>query len=292
MKKLISILVIAVTISCIHQQVYSQNIDWVVSKFDSLSDIGALVELEMVIDGVYIRKERVASKENIGRLDQGDVIKGFLPESSSVWVVKHEGNLGYISDSYVAQSEPVLKLKATVNAEKIREKEMERLTREREAEEERKREQYEKMVLEKRRADYIALKQAAGVYAVLEFVKTREPNSADGVDVVLRVDFVNTKTIKYANFFIEPYNPVGDKVIDVTPGQVLSELSLTGPIAPEYGQTSVSWETVWYNKTITCAEVRRVELEYIDGTKDIYVNDLPKILGARFENDCSYEAQN
>jgi hypothetical protein len=47
--------------------------------------------------------------------------------------------------------------------------------------------------------------------------------------------------------------------------QNIARLEITGPISP-HQEKSAHWGPVWYNHSITCALLERVEVEYTDGS--------------------------
>lgn len=127
-----------------------------------------------------------------------------------------------------------------------------------------------------------------GIDIIVRSIFPSPPNSADGVDCNIEVEYINNKTIKYVTYEFEAYNAVGDKVR----GRIGNEDKLygkvTGPIMPMVGGKIHYWENVWYNSTIVCIKLIRIDVEYIDGTKKYYLNDIPKLI-IGFENDCSYK---
>lgn len=139
-------------------------------------------------------------------------------------------------------------------------------------------------------------------YILLNEVNISEPNSAGGVNVNVQILNLSNKVIKYIKLYVYSYNSVGDKVkceIRNSPKQILN---VTGPIKPltssifaeAYGDinlikdTDYFWENVWYNTTITCVEISKVEVFFVDGEKYVYINELQKILSENVKNDCSY----
>jgi hypothetical protein len=88
------------------------------------------------------------------------------------------------------------------------------------------------------------------------------------------------------NFTVEAYNAVGDVQTGRIRRQSKQELQLTGPIDPSDEYNVNAWETVWYNSTIKCIKLKKVKVEYIDGSKYTYVNELPTILAESFSNSC------
>ncbi len=133
---------------------------------------------------------------------------------------------------------------------------------------------------------------------------SRAPDSAGGVGYTIALMNFGERAVKYLNLWVVPYNGVGDRQRGRIRGQSEVELELTGPIAQNVdvegfrtwdGQSRLfapgerfSWGEVWYNSTITCAEIRRVRVEYMDGGTYTYVRELPAIFVDGFENDCPY----
>jgi hypothetical protein len=88
-----------------------------------------------------------------------------------------------------------------------------------------------------------------------------------------------TKTVKYAHFEVVPFNAVDDSVASEIGDKILARLRDTGPVKPgewsgSPGKVSESpdrydyneWENVWYNSTIVRVELRRMSIDYTDGT--------------------------
>lgn len=107
---------------------------------------------------------------------------------------------------------------------------------------------------------------------------TSRPNSAGGVDLHLVWQNTGSKTVKYARFDLIPYNAVDDVVEDEIRGQSEVTAEVTGPVRPGAvsGGDGWYWESVWYNSTIVRAELTRVRLEYMDGTKEEIIGDAVK----------------
>jgi hypothetical protein len=106
------------------------------------------------------------------------------------------------------------------------------------------------------------------------------PNSAGGVNA--KIDFYyyyEDKDIKYITFTVIPYNSVGDiQSCDIT-GKSKANLQFTGPIsANTRPNDNRIFENVWYNSTINKIKLVKVQVEYTDGSRYTYANELNKIL--------------
>jgi hypothetical protein len=136
-----------------------------------------------------------------------------------------------------------------------------------------------------------------GIPILIEFAYPSAPNSAGGVDV--RIDFVNTssKTFKYVLFTAIPYNKVGDVVQSAVGGKTSASLETVGPYNP--GQKNYEpdpwlggryshWPNVWYNNTISCIEITKVELTYMDGSTVSFDGpSIKKLLAESIKNSCA-----
>tara|TARA_B100000902_G_scaffold106408_1_gene108293 strand:- start:47 stop:931 length:885 start_codon:yes stop_codon:yes gene_type:complete len=113
----------------------------------------------------------------------------------------------------------------------------------------------------------------------IESIIVSNINSAGGVDIEINWHYLNKKKdIKYIVFTVMAFNSVGDAVSGSYSGSKVN-LEATGPIeAGAYTKyNNYGWENVWYNNTISCAKIVKVNVTYMDGSNYIYVNELDKI---------------
>ena len=62
---------------------------------------------------------------------------------------------------------------------------------------------------------------------------------------------------------------------------------ITGPIKPKEYFESSYWETAWYNNTISCIKITKVNVQYMNGTSYTYVKELSRVLDPENNNDCN-----
>ena len=116
-------------------------------------------------------------------------------------------------------------------------------------------------------------------------------NSAGGVEPAIRIRNRTEKTIKYTTVELSPFNSVGDPAPDRFDKSFT--LRLVGPIE-EQGRSTFNYEgnPVIYNGVVSCIEVRRVIVEYMDGTSYTMVNDLAEARRAtqdyKVRGECAY----
>lgn len=103
-------------------------------------------------------------------------------------------------------------------------------------------------------------------------VTTSSPNSAGGVDLNVKWTNMSDKTIKYITFTAYPVNAVGDVVYSDINRYALGKFrgQETGPIEKGQGNKA-GWvfENAWYNNTIIKANLTQIDIEYMDGTRQI-----------------------
>ena len=112
------------------------------------------------------------------------------------------------------------------------------------------------------------------------------PNSAGGVNVKIMFKNTSDKTIKYIYINCTPYNAVDDVVPCSIRGYKVLDLSITGPIEPNTGNIPeymwkylgnldyngvylAEFENVWYNSTIKYAVVDKIEIVYMDNSREV-----------------------
>ncbi|WP_367899163.1 hypothetical protein AB3N61_18230 [Leptospira sp. WS58.C1] len=116
---------------------------------------------------------------------------------------------------------------------------------------------------------------------VIVNVSSNPPNSAGGVDFGVIWKNVSFKTIKYISFSAVPYNSVGDTQSCSIRKYSLFNGQHPGPFPPGYtspeghGWTS-HWRDAWYNSSITCVKLQKVEVIFMDNSK-VTISDIAKI---------------
>jgi hypothetical protein len=99
-------------------------------------------------------------------------------------------------------------------------------------------------------------------------------NSAGGVEPVISLVNVSSKSIKYVNVTAVPFNSVGDPVrpeYKTLPIQA----RLVGPI--DVGRSATydfADKPLFYARTTSCIEVRRIDVEFFDGSSAVLIRDL------------------
>ena len=76
------------------------------------------------------------------------------------------------------------------------------------------------------------------------------------------------KEIKYITFSYVPYNSVNDMVACTASGKIEVSGKLTGPIPPKH-KSYVTWETMWFNPTVTTAVLTKIHVQFMDNTEEM-----------------------
>lgn len=93
------------------------------------------------------------------------------------------------------------------------------------------------------------------------------PSSTGKVDLRFDIQNTSSKRIKYAIFYLVPYNNVYDVVGSELDGKAEKGVEVTGPLEPNQIHKAY-FEMVWYNNTIRSAKLTKVEIQYMDGTEE------------------------
>ena len=96
------------------------------------------------------------------------------------------------------------------------------------------------------------------------------PNSVGGNTVRYAIKNTSTKTIKYYILSFVPYNAVGDPVSCNVKHRSIAQVKGTGPIAPNCIGNEGCFENAWYSTSINKVKLVKAEIEYMDGTKEVF----------------------
>ncbi|MCS4054105.1 hypothetical protein [Salinibacter ruber] len=213
-----------------------------------------------------MRKAPFSFGDRIATLVKGDTVRVELTENGYVYA-EHSGEKGWVSEDLLMREEEVRKYRRKLRAQ---------------------RRQARKQI------QYIKTLREQG-YTTLLTRQTFRKGSVDGVSVGLGVRNISqTKTVKYLRITWKLFNSVGEPTTGQNSESSTVETKIVGPIKPgEAGYTE--FENAWYSSVGTCAEVRGIVVEHIDGSTTTYIDDLGKITQkaekVRLIGDCSYEAQ-
>jgi len=123
--------------------------------------------------------------------------------------------------------------------------------------------------------------KAAGSPILIYDYRTDWPNSAGGVDCIIRFVNISDKRLKYVYFTVVPYNSVDDKAYS-TVGHI-SEVILDHTGYDEKNDIvnfsrlpliSSKWPNVWYNRNIRYMEITKIEVIFDDNSKMVMNNNM------------------
>lgn len=114
-----------------------------------------------------------------------------------------------------------------------------------------------------------------------------EINSAGGVSLIIEWYYFNPyKDIKYIDFYLTPYNAVGDKIsCDITHKSFIN-CQRTGPITAEKFVNDDYYENVIYNSTAMCFKLNKVVVQYMDNSIHTFINNINKIISPNLKYCC------
>ncbi len=93
---------------------------------------------------------------------------------------------------------------------------------------------------------------------------------AGGWDVDITVSNNTSKTIKYVNVELIPYNTVGDIGYSPTVGAGVKTIKLTGPIHPHGKLKNMRVKKCWYDIQLSRVGVGNINVVYMDNTEKTF----------------------
>lgn len=122
---------------------------------------------------------------------------------------------------------------------------------------------------------------------------TYPPDHAGGVTVYFSFEHLDsTRTVREIAFSVTPYNREGRVEKGLNSGVSTRRLRRFGPISVYDGEREYQFENVWYNESIHCAEIDRVDVVYTDGSRKTHTNDVGEVFAKAISNDCSIAVAN
>jgi len=228
--------------------------------------VGQAVEDTAIVDGGEVKDKPSFFGDAKLNLSRGDTVL-VLQEKKDYSRISYGGRKGWISNRQIMSPKEREEYRRKIEAQRRR---------------------------ARQRARYIRGLREKG-YTIVLTRQTLGKNSADGISVGLGlVNISQSRTVKYARITWKLFNSVGDPTEGKNSGRPIAKTKLVGPIEP--GKTGYTeFENVWYSPVGTCAEIRGIQVEHIDGSSFTYINDLKDIAqeaeSVRLAGDCSYEAQ-
>jgi hypothetical protein len=128
---------------------------------------------------------------------------------------------------------------------------------------------------------YIKQQQAVGII-LLDYSVEDVSEVTDGVTAKFEVFNPTNKTIKYVTFYVSGINPVGDAVYNVRQHSNISEFRGVGPIKPNES-ANYEWEYAWFTDVVETLKIKKVKIQYMDGSTKIVTNTKSLILPSGFE---------
>ncbi len=114
------------------------------------------------------------------------------------------------------------------------------------------------------------------------------PNSAGGISIYYAFEHLDsTRAVREVTFSITPFDEDGIKARGLNSGTSTKRLRRFGPISVHDGTKEYQFENVWYNDSIACAEINRIDIVYTDGSRTSHRQDVGEVLSGRIKNNCT-----
>ena len=116
-------------------------------------------------------------------------------------------------------------------------------------------------------------------------------NTAGGIIIQYAFEHLDsTRTVREVVFSITPYNSEGGVERGKNSGVSTRRLRRFGPVSVYDGTQRFQFDNVWYNENIECAELKRIDIAYSDGTRSSFTRDINTILSNDILNSCQITA--
>ena len=118
-----------------------------------------------------------------------------------------------------------------------------------------------------------------------------QTNTAGGISIQYAFEHLDsTRTVREVVFSITPYNGEGAVERGKNSGVSTRRLRRFGPVSVYDGTQRFLFENVWYNENIECAELKRIDIAYSDGTRTSFSRDINNVLTSDILNSCQITA--
>ena len=129
--------------------------------------------------------------------------------------------------------------------------------------------------------------KAYGLPIYVSHLEVYPPNSAGGVNVAIWIRNISERPFKYVYLTLKPYNRVGDLQSSEIGNHIRSSIKLTGPIKA-LGTEGGQYKNLWYNHSIRCAELVKIEIVYFDGDSTVITGEELSKATEPIKNSCAF----
>ncbi len=221
----------------------------------------------VLIKDSYLREDPNNFSRPIFSVKEGDSVE-VLDADPEFLKCLFRGEIGYIAIDYINRDENLVNFYLMKQVE---------------------REKEDSARIKEFQLDFVRPYKEKGAGLTIWNIDITDINSANGVSFRIEwAHLIPDKTVKYVDFYVTPFNAVGDVVNCELRGNRQFKGRVTGPISFHYGTESSEWENAWYNNTVRCIRLDQVNVYYTDGSNYTYIKELPKLYRGSFENDCRY----
>ena len=122
---------------------------------------------------------------------------------------------------------------------------------------------------------YMLELKKSNIPLMITSISNKEPKKSSGVDIQIRTQITTDKTIKHTRTKLSAYNAVHDKVTCDIRGYNVFTGRATGPYnfgdkTESHNAVIWSWSNAYYNFSLDCIKPLSINIEYMDGSKELY----------------------
>ena len=93
------------------------------------------------------------------------------------------------------------------------------------------------------------------------------PDRKGAVGVKAQLHNTSGKSYRYVDLLVVGYNPKGRVVAPFAGDKELVRLRFKGPLKRRARSDATQWAEVWYDREVSCVEVRRINITHTDGSR-------------------------
>ncbi len=119
------------------------------------------------------------------------------------------------------------------------------------------------------------------------FMEATPPDTKGAVGVTAQLHNTSDKPYRYVDLIVVGYNTGGRVVAPFAGDKELVRLRFKGPLQPRQKSDATRWAQVWYDKQVSCVEIRQIDITYADGSrKRLERQDAPRALPEMLRKSC------
>lgn len=119
------------------------------------------------------------------------------------------------------------------------------------------------------------------------FLETTTPDAKGSVGVKAQLHNTSGKPYRVVDLMVVGYNTGGKVVAPFAGDKELVRLRFQGPLKPRGTSDMTRWAQVWFDRGVSCVEIRRIDITHTDGSRQrLGPRDAPGALPETLRKTC------